>query len=343
MVRALSKNKQENIKSLVLQNKPYSVIMERIPNLKKSTLSRYANKFSPGRVTANPGRKAVLSVTTKSYIRKQIINGTLKTAKAVHKYLVCTGHTISYSGTIKVMKSMNFHAKIKVKKPLLTKVQKARRLAWAEEHKNWTSDDWRRMVFSDETKVNVYGSDGCKYYWSRPDDKLQPHHLDLTVKGGGGSIMVWGCITYDGPGYACWISEGTMKASDYVGILGTTLMDSLEYYGYHPQDIYFQQDNDPKHTSKLAKQWFKDNNFKCDHTFNWPSQSPDLNPIEHIWHHLKLKLSAYDTRAKGVHELWNRVEKEWSTFTAEDCRRYIDSMPDRCRAVIAAKGGHTRY
>ncbi|KAG1320678.1 hypothetical protein G6F63_014140 [Rhizopus arrhizus] len=98
MVRALSKNKQESIKSLVLQNKPYSVIMERIPNLKKSTLSRYANKFSPGKVTANPGRKAVLSVTTKSYIRKQIVNGTLKTAKAVHKYLVCTSHKISYSG-----------------------------------------------------------------------------------------------------------------------------------------------------------------------------------------------------------------------------------------------------
>ncbi|KAG1000652.1 hypothetical protein G6F27_013615 [Rhizopus arrhizus] len=189
MVRALSKNKQESIKSLVLQNKPYSVIMERIPNLKKSTLSRYANKFSPGKVTANPGRKAVLSVTTKSYIRKQIVNGTLKTAKAVHKYLVCTSHKISYSGTIKVMKSMNFHAKIKVKKPLLTKVQKARRLAWAEEHKNWTSDDWRRMVFSEETKVNVYGSDGCKYFWSRPDDKLQPHHLDLTVKGG--VVALW--------------------------------------------------------------------------------------------------------------------------------------------------------
>jgi hypothetical protein len=62
------------------------------------------------------------------------------------------------------MKSMNFRAKIKVKKPLLTKVQKARRLAWAEEHKSWTNDDWRRMVFSGETKVNVYGPDGCKFF-----------------------------------------------------------------------------------------------------------------------------------------------------------------------------------
>ncbi|KAG1141024.1 hypothetical protein G6F37_012884 [Rhizopus arrhizus] len=134
-----------------------------------------------------------------------------------------------------------------------------------------------------------------------------------------------------------------MKASDYVGILSTTLMDSLDYYGYKHQDIYFQQGNDPKHTSKLARQWFKDNNFTCDHTFNWPSQSPDQNPLEHIWHHLKLKLSAYDTRAKGVQELWDRVEKEWYTLTAEYCRRYIDSMPDRCRAVIDAKGSHTRY
>ncbi|EIE81719.1 hypothetical protein RO3G_06424 [Rhizopus delemar RA 99-880] len=60
------------------------------------------------------------------------------------------------------------------------------RLKWAKAHKDWTEDDWRRMVFSDETKINVWG----------PGDKLQPHHLDLAVKGRAGSVMLWGCMTW---------------------------------------------------------------------------------------------------------------------------------------------------
>ncbi|KAG0847169.1 hypothetical protein G6F17_012770 [Rhizopus arrhizus] len=238
---------------------------------------------------------------------------------------------------------MGFQARIKKHKPFLKAIHMKKRLAWVNAHKDWTKDDWRSIVFSDETKVNVWGSYSVKYYRKRVDDKLRFHHLDLTVKGGGGSVMMWDWITYDGPGYACRIYDGTMKKEDYVHILDTTLMDTLNYYNYDPKSIYFQQDNDPKHTSKVAKAWFEENNFDSKSIYSWPAQSPDLNPIEHVWHHLKLKLSAYETRAKGVHELWDRIEEQWASFTKDDCRKYIDSMPDRIKAVIQAKGGYTDY
>ncbi|KAG1481916.1 hypothetical protein G6F54_013679 [Rhizopus delemar] len=190
-----------------------------------------------------------------------------------------------------------------------------RRLAWAKKHQNWTTDDWRRVVFSDETKVNIWGSDGCKYYWSRPGDPLKPHHIDVTVKHGGGSLMMWGCMTYEGPGYACQIYDGTMNSDLYQQILDTTLRETMEYYDMDWSTAYFQHDGDPKHRSKSTVQWLQANGVN--YIDDWPAQSPDLNPIEHLWHHLKLNLSLYDKKAKGVHELWERVEKEWNSFDKE--------------------------
>lgn len=74
-----------------------------------------------------------------------------------------------------------------------------------------------------------------------------------------------------------------------------------------------------------------------------PAQSLDLNSIEHLWHVVNLRLARYENHANGVHELWEKAEREWKGITIEDCRKLIDSMPRRCAAVIRAKGGHTKY
>ena len=103
---------------------------------------------------------------------------------------------------------------------------------------------------------------------------------------------------------------------------------------------YKQSLTEPKHTSNLAQKWFKDNKTNL---MDWPAQSPDLNPIEHLWELLKRKLKMYEEHPKGLYELWERVEVEWNKITPEECQNLIESLPRRLEAVYKAKGGHTKY
>ena len=86
-------------------------------------------------------------------------------------------------------------AVVKRKPPLLSAKHRKACLNYAHAHKDWTVKDWKRVVWSDETKINCLGSDGCKWVWKRPGEALSDRLIEGTVKFGGGSVMIWGCIT----------------------------------------------------------------------------------------------------------------------------------------------------
>src|SRR5882762_4268018 len=75
----------------------------------------------------------------------------------------------------------------------------------------------------------------------------------------------------------------------------------------------------------------------------WPAQSPDLKPIEHLWHHLKRRLGGYEVPPSGITELCEQVEKEWEGIDISICQGLIESMPRRVEAVLMPKGGYTKY
>ena len=107
-------------------------------------------------------------------------------------------------------------------------------------------------------------------------------------------------ITSQGVGRARRII-GTMKVSFYANILDNEFLQTLEYYGLEKEEIVFQHDNDPKHTSRIARQWLKDNEVNV---LEWAAQSPDLNPIEHLWAHLRQQLAKTKPAPTNINELW---------------------------------------
>jgi hypothetical protein len=238
------------------------------------------------------------------------------------------------------LKQEHFRAVVKAKKPLLKKIHRENRLKFAQYHANWTVEDWKRVLWSDETKINRIGSDGCSYVWKKKGEPLSDRTTTPTVKhGGGNNLMVWGCMGWNGVGVLTEV-QGIMNADQYVDILGHGVGQSMENLEMDLDTAIFQQDNDPKHTSKKADKWFEDNQI---HLMVWPAQSPDLNPIEHLWDHLKRQLNKYPKPPSGCHELWERVAEEWNNIPPETCQGLIESMPRRIKAVLSAKGGHTKY
>ena len=266
--------------------------------------------------------------------------GKVETAvQAAQEINDATGIKTSSDTIRRALKHVGLRASMKKKKPRLTSRHMKLRMDFALRHQHWTEADWKHVIWSDETKIHRLGFKVCKWIWRKPKDHLSKRVIQGTVKFGGGSLMMWGCMTAQGAGYACRI-DGHMDAETYTHILGNELLQTVEYYGMDEDKWIFQQDNDPKHTSKMASNWLAGKGIQV---LEWPPQSPDLNPIEHLWSYLKRRLAEYDSEPKGIIELWERVDTEWNKIPPQICSSLIESMPKRIKAVLKSKGGYTKY
>lgn len=222
------------------------------------------------------------------------------------------------------------------KRPMISARNKKKRLQFAKDHVNKPLEFWKRVIWSDESKFELFNKKRRTRVWRKSDEGLQDRHLQPTMKHGGGSIMVWGCFSWAGVGNLTKIN-GIMTADDYIQILCENLEESMLKMGLE-KDYIFQQDNDPKHKAKKTAAFFRSARIK---PLVWPPQSPDLNPIENLWAILDNKVDK--TKVTNKENYFLALKKAWDELDPQHLRNLVESMQKRCQLVIEAKGGHIDY
>ena len=210
---------------------------------------------------------------------------------------------------------------------MIRDVNKQKRLEWAKLNKDMSFED---LIYTDETTVQIetHRRTCCYKRGQKPRYKPKPKH---PLK-----VHVWAGISHRGRTNLC-IFEGKMNAPLYISILKASLLPFIKEV--YPDGHRFVQDNDPKHCSKAARDFYSEAGI------NWwptPPESPDLNPIENLWHELKEYIRR-EKKPKTKQELIDGIKEFWATVTADKCQRYIGHLKKVIPAVIECEGSATGY
>ncbi|RYF81093.1 MAG: hypothetical protein EON98_12790 [Chitinophagaceae bacterium] len=201
------------------------------------------------------GRPPILDDRTKRRLARMTLRGDVASATELAKS--AADHDIAHvsAGAIRnVLHDEGLKAMHIIRKPLLTRTHKRKRLDFALTHRDWTVQQWKQVIFSDETPILARPSETHKLRWVKPTHGLNPKLVVPTVQGGGAAIMVWGCISTYGF-HDLVLLDGAVDAKGYVTVLQHYLLPVIEQYIDNHTRI-FQQDNVAVHTAHEVLAFF---------------------------------------------------------------------------------------
>ncbi len=301
-----------------------------------STVRNIIKKFITHGTVANlpgRGRKRKIDERMQRRIVRMVDKQPQSTSTQIQAVLQTQGASVSARTIRRHLNEKKRYGRRPRRTPLLTQRHKKARLQFAKMYLSKPQSFWENVLWTDETKVELFG----KARHSTVYRKQKEAYTVPTVKHGGGSRMFWGCFAASGTGCIDCV-QGIMKSGDYQKILAHNVGPSVRKLGLRQRSWVFQQDNDPKHTSKSTQKWLETKRWRI---LKWPSMSPDLNPIEHLWRDLKIAVAR--RHPSNLRDLEQFSKEEWSKIPVERCRKLVDGYRKRLVSVIFSKGCATKY
>ena len=310
-------------------------------HLAKSTVAKYRQLLCPDLPNHPHGRPRSLPERVERQIVQQVLSGKVwsapKAADAVwHDFQI----RVSDRTMRNVLHRRGLRSYRRPRKPLLAPRHRRARKNFAFKVLHWTVDDWKKVVFVDESKFERVHPAGPLKSWRWPGVCLRSEDVRLTLKFGGGSVMIWGRLSWHGLTPLVRI-QGPMNASLYLSILQENLAPFVESFSNaERQGVMLGQDNDPKHTARRIQSWLAASGIKA---LKWPANSPDLNPVEHLWAELERRVRAEIPAPTTVDALWSALAVAWAEIPHETVSKLVESMPARIEAVYRARGSYTAW
>ncbi|KAK3545317.1 hypothetical protein QTP70_003720 [Hemibagrus guttatus] len=318
MAKELSKDTRNKIVDLHQAGKTESAIGKQL-GVKKSTVGAIIRKWKTYKTTDNlprSGASRKISPRGVKMITRTVSKNPRTTRRDLVNDLQRAGTKVTKATISNTLRRQGLKSCSARRVPLLKPVHVQARLKFAREHLDDPEEDWENVIWSDETKIELFGKNSTCRVWRRKNAELHPKNTIPTVKHGGGTIMLWGCFSAKGPGRLICVKE-RMNGAMYREILSKNLLPSARALKMK-RGWVFQHDNDPKHTTRATKEWLRKKHFKV---LELPSQSPDLNPIENLWRELKIHVA--QRQPQNITALEEICMEEWAKLPATVCKNLV--------------------
>lgn len=299
--------------------------------------SRDVPKFTVPSHKPIPGRPRLTSKETDKLLRREVLKNPRLTASELKScYPILLEKPSIRTLRHRLQKDLQLPSRIASKKPLLTDAMKKKRLAFAKKYKDWTPEQWEKVLWSDESTFQMFNHHHRRVRRPPSISRYNIAYTLPTVKHPV-SVMVWGCFSgLRGRGGLFFLPKNTMMNGDrYIRVLKDHMLAMYEMH----ESLVFQHDSAPCHKAKKVSKFLSDNNIDV---LDWPGNSPDLNPIENCWHIMKTKLS--ERKPTSLEELINEIKNLWVRDMSPDYfKKLAHSMPKRLKLVLKCKGAMTKY